>query len=178
LAWAKRGRELDPLVVSGNDIAWILFNDRRYDEATRELRSVLAVAPDNAFALWFLGFVLIANHQPSESIPFLEKAALVSDRSPGILGGLVSAYAHAGRRANALRVLAELKKRKQTGLVPAAAFVNAYLGLGEYDQAFSWLEQGYKEHSQILLLLKVHPFFDPIREDPRFKDLVRRVGLD
>jgi len=102
----------------------------------------------------------------------------VSDRSPGILGGLVSAYAHAGRRANALRVLAELKKRKQTGLVPAAAFVNAYLGLGEYDQAFSWLEQGYKEHSQILLLLKVHPFFDPIREDPRFKDLVRRVGLD
>jgi predicted Zn-dependent protease len=121
LAWAKRGRELDPLVVSGNDIAWILFNDRRYDEATRELRSVLAVA-HNAFALWFLGFVLIANHQPNEAIPLLEKAALVSDRSPGILGGLVSAYAHAGQRANALQLLAELKKRKQTGLVPAAAF--------------------------------------------------------
>jgi predicted Zn-dependent protease len=106
----------------------------------RELRSVLAVAPDNVFALWFLGFVLIANHQPNEAIPLLEKAALVSDRSPGIIGGLVSAYSHAGRRANALRLVAELRKRKQTGLVPAAAFMNAYLGLGEYDQAFSWLE--------------------------------------
>jgi TolB-like protein/tetratricopeptide (TPR) repeat protein len=178
LAWAQRGRELDPLVVSGLDIGWILFNARRYDEATRELRSVLAVAPDNAFALWFLGFVFIANHQPNAAIPLLEKAVLVSHRSPGIIGGLVSAYAHAGRRADALRLLAELKKRKQTGLVPAAAFVNAYLGLGEYDQAFSWLEQGYKEQSQILLMLKVHPFFDPIRGDPRFADLVRRVGLD
>jgi hypothetical protein len=71
-----------------------------------------------------------------------------------------------------------LKARKQTGYVPAAAFVNAYLGLDEYDQAFAWLDQAYKEHSNLLMWLKVDPYFDPIRSDPRFVDLFHRVGLD
>ena len=79
---------------------------------------------------------------------------------------------------DALRLLDELKRRKQTGYVPAAAFVFAYLGLGENDQVFVWLEQGYKEQSNLLQTLKVFPFFDPIRTDPRFIDLLHRVGLD
>ena len=91
---------------------------------------------------------------------------------------LIRAYAHAGRRADALRLLGELKKRKQAGYVPAAAFVNAYLGLGDKEQALVWLERAYKEQSNILQWLKVHPYFDPLRDDPRFRDLVRRVGLD
>lgn len=91
---------------------------------------------------------------------------------------LIRAYAHAGRRTDALRLLAELKKRKQAGYVPAAAFVNAYLGLGDNEQAFVWLEKAYTEQSNILQWVKVHPYFDPIRGDPRFADLVRRVGLN
>ncbi len=177
LAWARRGRELDPLAVSGDHIGWILFQARRYDEATQELRSVLAVRADEATALWYLGFVLIANRQPEEAISVLEKAVSVSDRSPGVIGVLVRAYAHAGRRVDALRLLGELKRRKQAGFVPAGAFVNAYLGLGDYDQAFAWLERAYQEQSNILQFLRVHPYFDPLREDPRFKDLLRRVGL-
>lgn len=177
LAWARRGRELDPVAVSGNDVGWILFNARRYDEAVQEFRSVLAVRPDDANALWSLGFVLIAKQQSEEAIPVLEKAVSISDRSPGIAGVLVRAYAHAGRRKDALRLLAELKRRKQEGYIPAGAFVNAYLGLGENAEAFFWLEQAYKEQSNILQWLKVHPYFDPLRDDPRFKDLLRRVGL-
>jgi pentatricopeptide repeat protein len=91
---------------------------------------------------------------------------------------LVRAYAHAGRRADALRLLEELKKRNQSGYVPTAALVNAYLGLGDNEQAFAWLEKAYNEQSNLLGLLKVHPHFDPLRGDPRFVDLVRRVGLD
>lgn len=178
LAWAQRGRELDPVAVSGTEIGWILFSARRYEEARKELQSVLAVRPDDTGALWDLGFVLIANRQAEEAIPYLEKALSVSDRSPGVTGVLIRAYAHAGRRADALRFLAELKKRKQAGYVPAAAFVNAYLGLGDKEEAFVWLEQGYQEHSNILQWLKVHPYFDPLRDDPRFKDLLRRVGLN
>ena len=177
LASAKRGRELDPLAVSGDDIGWILFQSHRYDEAIHEFRSVLAVRPDDANILWDFGFVLIANGKPDEAIPVLEKALSLSDRSPGITGVLIRAYAHAGRRPDALQLLAELKRRKQAGYVPAGAFVNAYLGLGEKDEAFTWLERAYKEHSNILLFLKVHPYFDPLRDDPRFKDLLRRVGL-
>ncbi len=141
------------------------------------MRSKLAVNPNDSIALWFLGFVLIANQQPEEAIPLLEKSLSVSDRSPAVMGVLVRAYAHAGRRADALRLLAELKRRNQAGYVPAAAFVNAYLGLGENEEAFAWLEQAYKEQSNILLWLRVHPYFDPLRDDPRFKNLLDRVGL-
>jgi predicted Zn-dependent protease len=125
-----------------------------------------------------MGFALVANDQAADAIPVLEKAIAVSDHSPAAMGVLVRAYAHAGRRSDALRLLAELHTRRKSAYVPSAAFVNAYLGLGDTDQAFVWLEEAYKEQSNILQFLKVHPFFDPIRSDPRFAELVRRVGLD
>jgi TolB-like protein/tetratricopeptide (TPR) repeat protein len=178
LAWTQRAREHDPLAVSGSEIARILFVAHRFDEAIRESRSVLAVRPDDGMVLWELGFDLIANGQPEEAIPVLEKALSVSDRSPGVAGVLVRAYAHAGRRADALRLLGELKRRREKGYIPTAAFVNAYLGLGDNEQAFVWLERAYQEKSNILQFLKVHPFFDPVRNDPRFADLLHRVGLD
>jgi pentatricopeptide repeat protein len=93
------------------------------------------------------------------------------------VGVLIRAYAHAGRRDDALRLLAELKRRRNDGYVPAAAFVNAYLGLGDNEQAFVWLEQAFKEKSNMLQWVKIHPYFDPIRSDPRFADLLRRIGL-
>jgi TolB-like protein/Tfp pilus assembly protein PilF len=178
LAWAQRGRELDPLAVSGESIAWILFQSHRYDQAIRELRSVLAVRPEDSYALLTLGFTLVANNQPGDAIPVLEKAIAVTHGSPASTGVLIRAYAHAGRRPDALRLLAELHQRQKVGYVPSGAFVNAYLGLGETDQAFAWLERAFQEQSNILQFLKVHPYFDPIRSDPRFADLLRRTGLD
>lgn len=177
LTWARRARELDPGRVPGT-LFWILFVSHRYPEAIRELSSALALRPDEPDLLWNLGYNLIANGQPEEAIPPLEKALAISNRSPGVMGVLIRAYAHAGRRPDALRLLAELKQRQKFGYVPTGAFVNAYLGLNDTDQAFAALEQGYKEHSNILQFLKVHPHFDPIRNDPRFRDLVHRVGLD
>jgi TolB-like protein/Tfp pilus assembly protein PilF len=178
VAWAQRGRELDPIAVSFEDFGWTLFQARHYDQAIHELRGALALRPDDLGTLTDLGFALIANNQAADAIPVLEKAVSVSKRSAGPLGVLTRAYAHSGRRGDALRVLAELKNRKKAGYVPAGAFVNAYLGLGENDEAFVWLEQAYKEQSNMLQFVKVHPFFDPIRNDPRFADLVRRVGLE
>jgi TolB-like protein/Tfp pilus assembly protein PilF len=177
VASAERGRELDPLGVSFEDFGWTLFQTRHYDQAIRELRAAVAARPDDFGALMDLGFVLIANNQPGDATPVLEKAVAMSNRSPGALGILIRAYAHAGRRSNALRLLAELKQRRNAGYAPAGALVNAYLGLGENEEAFVWLEQAYKEQSNMLQFVKVHPYFDPIRKDPRFADLVRRVGL-
>jgi hypothetical protein len=85
---------------------------------------------------------------------------------------------HAGHREKALRLVDELKRMQQKSYVPAATFVNAYLGLGDNEQALAWLERAYQEQSNILQMIKVFPFFDPLREDPRFVDLVHRVGLD
>jgi hypothetical protein len=78
---------------------------------------------------------------------------------------------------NNLRSRASLLKRQRTGYLPAGAFVLTYAGLADREQTLVWLEQAYKEQSLILLFLKVHPIFDSLRDDPRFKDLVRRVGL-
>lgn len=178
LAWARRARELDPLEDTGGvHIGWILFHARRYDEAIRELRSVLAVHPDSATAHWYLGFALIGKGQPKEAIPELERTASLMYRSPGSVELLATAEAYAGRRNKALRLLDELKQRRQKSYVPAGAFINPYLALQDYNEAFSWFERAYAEQSGILQFLKVHPFFDPIRGDVRFEDLVRRVGL-
>jgi tetratricopeptide (TPR) repeat protein len=178
LAWARRARDLDPLGTSGHTIAWTLFNAHRYDEAIREFRDVLTVRPDDRLPLWPLGWALIGNHQAEKAIPELEEAVSVTNRSPGVISALIWAYAHAGRRADALRLLGELKKRQQTGYVPAGAFVHAYLGLGDNDEAFTWFERAYEEQSNILIYIKVFPLYDPLRGDPRFQDLVRRVGLN
>lgn len=82
------------------------------------------------------------------------------------------------RCREALRLVDELKRRQQTGYVAATPFVDAYLGLGDNEQALAWLERAYQEQANILMLIKVNPNFDPLRGDPRFADLVHRVGLD
>jgi pentatricopeptide repeat protein len=174
----QRARAIDPTAVSGGTVSWILFHARRYDDAIREARSAVAVQPDSAWYLFELSFPLIANNQAVDAIPGLERSLSLSHQSPAVAGMLVHAYARAGRRNDALRLLAEMNRQRKTSYVPAGAFVNAYLGLGDTEQTFFWLERSYKEQSNILQFLKTHPQFDPIRSDPRFADLLRRVGLN
>jgi len=88
LAWARRARELDPLGTTGTNIGWILFHARRYDEAIRELQSVLAIHADHAHARWYLGFALIGKGEPEKAIPELEKTASLMNRSPGSMSCL------------------------------------------------------------------------------------------
>jgi len=177
LSWARRAQELDPLALHGIQVGWILFQSHRYDEAIRELRTVLTIEPENPSALWFLGFALIGAKQFDEAIQVLERTASVSNRSSAVLGVLVHAYAGAGRRAEALRILEELHRRRKFGYVPPGAFLNAYLGLGDTEEAFKWLERAAEERSNITQFLKVHPFFDPLRGDPRFAVYLRRANL-
>jgi TolB-like protein/tetratricopeptide (TPR) repeat protein len=177
LASARRAQELDPRAFDGVQVGWILFQARRYDEAIRELHTALTIDPNDPMALWFLGFALIGAEHFDEAIATLEKAASLSDRSPAVLGVLVRAYARGGRRAEALRVLDELHRRRQKGYVPAGAFLQAYLGLGDTEEAFAWLERAAEERSNIVQFLKVEPFFDLIRGDPRFAEFLRRANL-
>jgi TolB-like protein/DNA-binding winged helix-turn-helix (wHTH) protein/Tfp pilus assembly protein PilF len=177
LAWARRERELDPLGASGEPVGWVLFCARRYKDAIQESRNELVIKPGDGPTLWNLGWMLIFNNQVDEAIPVLEKAVSVTDRSPGVISALVWAYVRGGRRADALQLLEELKRRKRAGYIPAAAMVNSYLALGDKDEAFAWFELACREHSNLLKFIKVFPPFDPVRGDPRFQDLIRRVGL-
>jgi TolB-like protein/Tfp pilus assembly protein PilF len=178
LAFARRGRELDPLSVRQTvRLAWFLYHARRYDEAIRELKVVLDADPDHTNALWFLGFALIEVSRFDEAIATLEHAANLENRNPAVLGVLARAYSRANRRADALRILDEVEHRGRSGYVPPAVFVHAYMGTADRDRIFEALERAYREHSNIMQFLKTHPLYDPVRGDPRFGDLLRRVGL-
>jgi hypothetical protein len=112
-----------------------------------------------------------------EGLPELEKYAALSGRSPLALSYLGYALARSGERSQALRVLDELRTLSKQRYVYPLSFARVCVGLGEKDQAFSWLEKGYEERSTAFYLLKVDPMWDPLRSDPRFQDLLRRIGL-
>jgi tetratricopeptide (TPR) repeat protein len=178
LEHARRARELDPLNVKRTiGLGWLLYHARRYDEAIRELQTVLDTEP-NESALWFLGFALIDSSRVDEAVQALERLVAESGRNPATLGLLARAYAAAGRRVDALRIVHELKQRERETYVPPAPFVHAYVGLGDRENAFASLERAYRERSHIVQFLKTHPLYDSLRDDSRFADLAHRVGLE
>ena len=178
IAASNRARELDPFSLSISAQRGFLFeNARRYDEAIEQLRNVIAMDSSHYQALWILGHTYAANKQFDEAVAAAEKAVAVSERTPGALGMLGLAYGLAGRKAEATKILNELLELNKTRYVTPAAFVNVYIGLGDKEQAFVWLEKAYQERSNYVAFLKVFPLLDPLRSDRRFNDLIQRVGL-
>ena len=169
--------DLDPLSpIMQTQIAWILSHARRYPEAVRQFRKVLAENPTYQWALWQLGGAQIAMHDYNAAIETLEKAVEVGGRSPSALGTLGQAYALAGRRKEAQALLDELLAMSRQRYVPPHVMVHIYLGLGDRDKVFEWLEKSYQERSNSLIWLG-GSMFDPVRSDPRFDNLLHLIGL-
>jgi TolB-like protein/DNA-binding winged helix-turn-helix (wHTH) protein/Tfp pilus assembly protein PilF len=178
IASSNRARQLDPFSLSiSAQRGFLLENARRYDEAIEQLRGVIAMDPNHYQAYWFLGHTYAANKEFDQAIAASQKAVELSDRSPGALGMLGLAYGLAGRKDEATRVLNELLELNKRRYVTPVALVNVYIGLGDKNQAFVWLEKAFEERSNYLAYLKVFPLVDPLRSDPRFADLAQRVGL-
>jgi len=168
------------LQARGNDPnqrGFLLENARRYDEAIEQLRRVIAVDQNHYQAHWMLGHTYAVNGQFDQAIAAAEKAVALSERSPGALGMLGMIYGLAGRKGEATKTLKELIELNERRYVTPAALVYVYTGLGDKDQAFIWMEKAYQERSNFIAYLKVVPVVDPLRSDPRFDDLLRRVGL-
>ena len=178
IAEVNRAQELDPFSLGIS--AWrgfALENARRYPEAIEQLRRVIAMNPNDYPAHWYLGHTYAANGQFDEAIAASEKAAALSGRAPGALGFLGMSYGLAGRKDEANKALQELLELNRRRYVTPAAVASVYIGLGHKDQAFFWLEKAYQEHSYYMAYLKVFPLVDSLRSDPRFEDLLRRIGL-
>src|SRR5262245_40257864 len=177
IAEANRAQELDPfsLAISVKR-GFILENARRYDEAIEQLLRVIAMDQNSYQAHWFLGHTYAASGRFDEAIAVSEKAAALS-RTPGAVGFLGMCYGLAGRTAEANKILSELLELNRRRYVTPPALANVYIGLGDKDQAFFWLEKAYRDRSYYLAYLKVFPADDPLRSDPRLDDLLRRMGL-
>ncbi len=178
IAASNRARALDPFSLSISvQRGFLLENARRYDEAIEQLQRVIEMDANHYQAYWTLGHTYAARGRFDDAVKAAEKAVELSERVPGALGILGLAYGLAGRKAEANKIRDELLELNKTRYVTPAALVNVYIGLDDKDQAFVWLEKAFQERSNYVAYLKVFPILDPLRSDPRFAELVRRVGL-
>jgi hypothetical protein len=178
LAQMKRAQELDPLsLVTNADLGRTLYFARNYDQSLEQLQKTLDLDASFALAHVFLGQTYEQNKLFEKAIAELQKGNDLSGGSTYARARLGHAYAVAGKTGEAQKVLGQLKDRSKQKYVPAYDIALIYLGLGEKDQAFAWLERAYEERCPTLEFLKVEPSLDPLRSDPRFANLLRRMNL-
>jgi serine/threonine-protein kinase len=177
----RRAQELDPLSANiAVTAAWPFFfaplSARQYDRAMEEVRKVLATDPNYQPAHVMLGLVYEQKGMYEQAIAEVDKPTQ-SKNSTGYLAYMGRVYAVAGRRGEAQKVLNALEERARREQVPATSIAVIYALLGEREQAFAWMERAYEARDEWMVLLKVAPWFDSLRPDPRFTDLLRRMGF-
>jgi eukaryotic-like serine/threonine-protein kinase len=178
IAEHKRALELDPLsVIINRALGLDFYEARQYDQAIEQEQKALELDPNSLQALAELGRAYVQKSMYKEGIAEFEKELAISPDSLQGLTSLGYAYAVAGRRAEAQKVLDQLAERSKQEYVTTAASAIIYAGLGEKDKAFEWLEKGYEDRSIVTSVIKVDPIWDPLRSDPRFQDLLRRMNL-
>jgi serine/threonine-protein kinase len=175
----QQARDLDPLsptirvYVSQN-----YFFTRQYDAAGAHLRDALALNPDHALVLHSLGELSLAQENWKEAVTFLEQSiARPGAQSSHYLAMLGIGYARANRRADAVNVLSRLDERVAQDLVSAFDMAALQLALGAKDQALVWLERGYERKDYWLPELKAWPWFDSLKGELRYQDLLRKMKL-
>ena len=173
----ERAQQLDPLsLVIGVDsnVPYCLARD--YDRSIEQSRKVLEFDPSFFLAHYTVGWAAIQKRDFATAFTELQKARSLEDK-PWIIGTLGYAYAVAGDSKRAQAVLKELDQLSQHRRVTPYWFAMIYMALGEKNPAFQWLDRCYEERSPWLGWLKTDPALDPLRSDPRFADLLRRIGL-
>ena len=173
---SKRARELDPLFLPYTaNIGLLLYFERRYDQAIEQLKKTFEIQPDYAYATIFLGYVYSVNGMYPEAVVEFKKAQSLGADDASLQCYLGYALAQAGQRPEAEVILKQLQTTKV--YVSPGELAVLYAGLGEREQAFQSLERACAEHDPQTQYLKVEPHYDSLRTDPRFAQLIRKVGL-
>jgi len=174
----KRALDLEPTsLVMNTFFGSTLYYAGRYDDAIEQCRKTIEMDSNFAVAYWHLALAHEQKGIFDDAIAELQKAITLSGDSPLMIAALGDAYALAGKSEDANRILDELQKLSANRYVSSYEVAAIYAALGEKERAFQWLEKSYSERSFHLINLKARPEFAPLRSDPRFQDLVRRIGL-
>ncbi|HEY9432950.1 MAG TPA: tetratricopeptide repeat protein, partial [Blastocatellia bacterium] len=177
IAQAQRAQELDPIsVYVSSVVVKVYYNARQYDRALESYRQMSELEPDSARGRRDLGRIQLQRDQYDEAIAALAQA-VARKAEPDFISDLAYAYAVAGRRDEARRTLAQLQDVAKQRYVPPFYIAKVYAGLGDNTQAMALLNRAFQDRSDQLTGLRVEPAFDRMRADPRFIDLMRRVGL-
>jgi eukaryotic-like serine/threonine-protein kinase len=177
IAEGRRAVELDPLSLIANlELAAIYGYARQNDQAIAQLRKIVEMDPN-----WYLAHMVLCETynfkgQFAEAIAECEKAKGLND-DPAVLSFLAVAYARSGKREEAMKIVTQMHELARQRYVPAYGFGYAYAALDDKDQAFKWLERSLQDRGWEITYIKVDPGIDSLRSDPRFDDLVKRLGL-
>jgi tetratricopeptide (TPR) repeat protein len=178
LAEIRRAQELDPLSLSINTwLGHILARSGQLDQAVEQLRKTLEMDPNFILARFRLGSLYEEKGMYDEAISEFREVLKLSGGRPLGVSALARVYALAGKREEAQKNLDELLTLSKQRFVSPASIALIYVALGDKDQAFTWLEKSNELRELNVVRIKADPRFDPLRSDPRFNDLVRRIGI-
>jgi serine/threonine-protein kinase len=174
----KKALELDPVSLGIiTDLGVMYYFARRYDKAIEQYQKVLELDPGFIRVYVTLGSVYGQKGMYEQAIDMIQKAINLSgDRSK--IAALGRAYALAGNKDKAVKIIGELKKLSEKRYISPYCIALIYAGMHEYDSAMDYLNQAYREHVSELIYLRVDPFLDNLRSDPRFDDLLKKVCLE
>ncbi len=174
----QQARRLDPLSVRINaNVAGVLYLGRQYDRAIVEARKALELEPNDAAGHLYLVRAYLQKGMHQEALADFQKLGSLGGAYSGDPVLLARAYAATGNRNEALKLLGMLKQQSKREYISGFSMAAGYVGLGENEEAFAWLRKGLDAYDGWMDALKVDPAFDPLRSDPRFQDLLRRMNL-
>jgi tetratricopeptide (TPR) repeat protein len=170
-------RQLDPLsLMIAFDVMGNYINARQYDIAIEEGRRYITAHPDFSAAYVTVGMAYVMKGDPKTALPMLQRAYEL-DPIPPVMHFLGMAHAAAGNRAEALKLAAALDNASKTRYICAYEVAELHLSLGETDKAFEWMRKGVAEQCDCMMWLRAEPWIDPMRTDPRYVELMKRVGF-
>jgi eukaryotic-like serine/threonine-protein kinase len=178
IAEVKRAQELDALSpIVNTDLGWYLLYSGRSSEAVDQFRKTLELDPGYLAARGGLGAAYAQQERYDDAIEEMKKAVSLSERSPIAIGHLGYAYGRKGATADARTTLADLNRLADRQYVPSSTLALVYAGLGDKERALERLEQAYREHDFAMVFLDVVPWFNSLRNEPRFQELLRVMQL-
>jgi serine/threonine-protein kinase len=178
IAACRRALDLDPLsLFITMSVAWAYYFARDFDRALEYGGKALEMDPGFGVAYWNIGLSHEQKGHYDQAIASFKQAVALSGRIPTFLAHLGRAWALAGRKVEAQVVLDELHEAASRRYVSSYYFAIVHFGLGETERGFEYLDRAYEERAGFLAFLCVEPIFDSVRDDPRFDELCRRVGL-
>lgn len=177
LAEIRRAREMDPLSLPINaDLALNFFYARRYDRVVEQCKKTLELDPNFGLGHFHLARAYLEKKMYPEAVAEFRRAIEIQPENPLPLALLGHAYGVSGQPAKAQAIIDQLNATSAHRYLSPVFLSLVYVGLGEKDQALAWAEKAYQEHAPLLTRLKMDPIVDGLRQDPRFQDLLRRIG--